>query len=107
MSDTEVEVVLEDFDVDEASWRAIADVFAEAVGLATPIANIPLLVTDGVAFAAGFKGQYEDLAGWLVTHLNDGVNALNDIADRLDETQQEYAAANDYSEEELAAAEWE
>lgn len=104
--DDDHEVNLDDLLVDERKWRDIADVVDGARATGEGVATLPDYVTDGLSYAMGFQGQYNRLADHTVTYLADGVTAMNDIADRLRSTHDEYVTSEDDAAQESVDAEW-
>lgn len=104
--DLDLAVVIEDLATDAAKWREIADVVTEAVVLGRAIESVPNMVTDGLSYAAGFQGQYDELASGAVKYIEDGATAMNSVADRLDATREEYLESEDDATAESVDAEW-
>lgn len=106
MAGDDHDVNLEDLLADERKWRDIAEVADGARATGAGVAELPDYVTDGLSYALGFQSQYNKLADQTVTYLADGVTAMNDIADRLRATHDEYVTSEDDAAQESASAEW-
>src|SRR5690554_2115522 len=104
MAGDDHEVDLDDLKTDESKWRAIGDVVEEAHGVAQGVGTMPDFVTDGLSYAMGFQGQYQKLAGQTVDYINAGHLAMDDIADRLNDTHREYESSEYDAEMESVSA---
>jgi hypothetical protein len=91
-------VLLDDFVKDAAKWREIREVVETSRSTASGVETVPFAVTDGISYAAGFREQYNTLAGWTVDYLRDGRDALEEIAAALGTTRDEYLASEEYAE---------
>lgn len=91
-------VVLDDFVTDAGKWREIGTVVDGARSTAAGVETVPMMVTDGISYAAGFRDQYNTLASWTVGYLQNGRDAIEEIAVALEDTRTEYLASDEYAQ---------
>ncbi|MFG6445651.1 hypothetical protein ACFXQA_10325 [Microbacterium sp. P07] len=96
--DLDFSVVLDDFTKDAETWREINAYVETSHSAAAGVETVPFGVTDGISYAAGFKEQYDRLAGSTVTYLKGGHGAIESIAVALEDTRKEYLASDEYAE---------
>jgi hypothetical protein len=104
--DVDLDVVLEDLLTDANKWDDVGGVVGEAHSIATGVELCPDMVTDGLSYAQGFQGQYNELAGEATSFLNGGVSAISGIASRLRDTHDAYELAESDATNESVAADW-
>ncbi|PKI89928.1 hypothetical protein CW368_12250 [Actinomycetales bacterium SN12] len=95
--DLDFGVMLDDLTSDAAKWREVNGVLSTALSTARAC-QLGFGVTDGLSFAAGFKGHYDSAHQEFVTYLEQGVTALEEIAVNLEDTRTTYEASDEYAQ---------
>ncbi|GAA3594723.1 hypothetical protein GCM10022198_18190 [Klugiella xanthotipulae] len=98
MADLDFSVLLEDLTKDGNRWEQMGADLAGTYQKVLTLCALGTHVLDGVSFAQGFKGSYDQHYQEYLTFFQEGVTYLVSLKLKLDSTRAAYEASDEYQQ---------